>query len=94
MEETVKTIEVTENGKTMGVIMAMTPEEANDKVFVKEMEETQQAKTADRLRHTPDKPAPKYSKEQSQGALKEFNEHKQWHEQNPSSRKYYGGFTL
>ena len=93
MEDTVKTIQVQENGQEMGVIMAMTQEEADDKSYVDYLTEAQTEKTKDYLRNKPKK-EPTVDSKEAGGALKEHNEYRQWHRENPGSRKYYGGFTL
>jgi hypothetical protein len=92
LDELVKSFTVKEGDKQQGVVIAMTPEEARDKSYVDYMELAQREKVSDALRKAPEKEAPKHSKAESVGALKEFNESKKWHEANPTSRKYYGGF--
>lgn len=89
MEDLVKSFEVEADGKKQGVFIAMTPEEAKDKVFVAEIEAGAREKTADQLRHQPAKPEPKYGKEHAAGALKELQEHREWHKANPNSKRYY-----
>lgn len=89
MEEQIKQFTVEEAGKKQGVIIAMTADEAKDKSYCEYLEAAQREKTADQLRKQPEKPAPTHSREDTSGALREFNEHKRWHAQNPGSKRYY-----
>lgn len=75
---------VKEGNKEMLVVIPKT----GDKSYDDYLESSEREKTADQLRKRPDKPAPRASREEVSGALREYNEFK-YRQRSEHPKKYF-----
>lgn len=85
----VKKLKVEANGKTQDVLIAMTPDEANDRVFVRDWEQRETELARESLK----KPVPKsnLSKQDVKEVVKEHKDFKQAQVRRNTSNRYFSG---
>jgi len=90
----IKKMSVEEGDKKQDVIIAMTPEEANDRSYVEYLKESTEEKTKDQLRKKPPRETSKLSGKEKVDAIKDIREYgakKQGRSVNP--RYFSGNYT-